>query len=186
MSSIQRQHPRRAIECSPAVQFRILLWLFQRKCFSKHRNFCQTDSNGKNTWKTENPSFHPSFHRFPEMCRSNRCHPVGRATSEATSCELFPCSHFLFFLFPSMQFRLSLFMSLSQEWAKRMWSLTSTFHVAIECNHAIMIHARFLDLKKLAEVKLSFLQRADTRKAGTLDTWSQHPGTWVPRGSLQH
>ena len=45
------------------------------------------------------------------------------------------------------------------------------------CNH---------DSKKLAEVKLSFLQRADTRKAGTLDTWSQHPGTWVPRGSLQH
>ena len=136
MSSIQRQHPRRAIECSPAVQFRILLWLVRPKCFSKHRDFRQTDSNGKNTWKTENPSFHP-FHRFPEMCRSNRCHPVGRATSEVSLFTLPVPIHLIpavvVYGFVSGVSKAHVKSNLDISWCNRMQS----------CSHAIMIHARF-------------------------------------------
>ena len=94
------------------------------------------ETNGKNTWKTENPSFHP-FHRFPEMCRSNRCHPVGRATSEVSLFTLPVPIHLIpavvVYGFVSGVSKAHVKSNLDISWCNRMQS----------CNHAIMIHARF-------------------------------------------
>lgn len=85
-------------------------------------------------------------------------------------------------------------MALSQEWAKRMWSLTSTFHDAIECNHAIMQSwfmrgfDGFWHLKtRRSEVELLAKGRyTKGRHLGHMKLASRHVGTTRVSAALKH